>query len=76
MKSELSKKEVVELEFPRLMISTDNKLVVLFVGTHKGTIVGIVSEPRSLIHELGYMSFNWDMGEFKECDNIVTLQND
>tara|TARA_R110002073_G_scaffold27337_1_gene88365 strand:+ start:2913 stop:3143 length:231 start_codon:yes stop_codon:yes gene_type:complete len=76
MKSELSKKEVVELDFPRLMVSTDNKLVILFTDTHKGTPVGAFGEPKLSIHELGYRSLHWDMTEFKEYDGIVSLQND
>jgi hypothetical protein len=76
MKSELSKKEVVELEFTRIMISTDNEIIVLFTNTYKGSIVSVVSDPRSLTHKLGYMSLIWDMDYFEEYDGIVSLQND
>ena len=73
MKVELNKKEEKELQYPCLMICTNN-MVVLFSGFERG--VCVKTGEGLAIDELGEHRTNWIMDKFKPLKGSVTLSND
>ena len=62
--------EVKELEFPKLMKSTQGILLVLFTGQKEG-IVLLGDDDWNL----GHNSSSWNMGSFIDFNEELTLKN-
>ena len=63
-------KEVKELDFPKLMKSTDSSLVILFTGTQKGTV--LIEDDN---WDVGHNSCGWYMLGFTDFKGELTLKN-
>tara|TARA_R110000765_G_scaffold292668_1_gene388225 strand:+ start:293 stop:517 length:225 start_codon:yes stop_codon:yes gene_type:complete len=74
MKSTQGNNKVEVVEFPKLMMSNDLKIIVLFKDSTSGTIVYSNASDVST-HVLGYASLNWCEEEFKDYEGTLTLQN-
>ena len=74
MKGELGIKEAEVVEFPKLMMSNDSKIIVLFYNSTSGTIVYSNASAIST-HVPGYVSPDWREDEFKDYEGTLTLQN-
>ena len=60
------------LNFPKLMESVNSSTVVLFTSPSYGTVVNSGTEG---LYELGYISTNWEMSEFKDYEGRIILEN-
>ena len=74
MKSELKKivEEKKPLDFPKLMVTKDNVMVVLFTSISYGAVVYAKEKWEG---QLGYISTNWDMEDFKDYEGRIILEN-
>ena len=74
MKSTQGNNKVEVVEFPKLMMSNESKIIVLFYNSTSGTIVYSNASAIST-HVPGYVSPDWREDEFKDYEGTLTLQN-
>ena len=74
MKSKLSKKKAAS-EFPKLMISNDEDIVVFFTDSTSGMVVNCDNASKPTAHSLGYYSPTWEYDQFEDYKGIVKLKN-
>lgn len=72
MQSKIVEKEVEKnVEYPCLMKSTEEDIVVLFTEKDKGTLLC-----KTAIYNAGEYSTDWDMEQFHPFNGSITLSND
>lgn len=59
------------VEYPKLMISREDGIIVLFSAPEKGTCIN-----RNAMYNIGYYASNWAMSCFEYFDGEITLKND
>ena len=72
VKAEINNGIQKETDFPKLMHSNDN-CVVLFSGPKQGTVVSIDEE--TTMDTIGNHSTNWHPDYFKDFKGSITLTN-
>jgi hypothetical protein len=65
----LNKKK--ERPYPKLMIASDNQIVLFFKHEH-----GIVIDIGGGYSEIGYYTNDWDMCAFSDFEGSITISND
>lgn len=76
IKVTLGEKPKEEKPFPKLMRVKDyydnnGKTIVLFIEHRLGTVIN----NQNGYHEVGYYYEKWDMSQFEELNEPITLQN-
>lgn len=73
MKVEVVEKEIIKVNYPCLMISTEGEgTIVLF----KSKSVGMVLYSESGKHKIGFYFYGWIMDVFKPLQEKLILSND
>ena len=63
--------EVKELEFPKLMKSSNTGIIVLFTDVDSGTTIFTGDD----VWGVGHTSSNWNESHFKDFNEELTLKN-
>jgi len=71
----VDKKEKKYPHFPRLLISTKNDSIVLFLRSKEGTLIKAGERDIPEKVSVGAFVTNWNMNFFVEYDKTVILEN-
>lgn len=74
MKSEVVKKYIPSVGFPKIMEDTHG-IIVLMHSPGCGLLVGTSTGHYPPMQYVGYQSSTWDMSYFKDFHGVVTLSN-
>ena len=71
IKTKVTETKPNRINYPSLMISNYDGIIVLMTGTEKGTVLN----PSTSIKKIGYTGEGWIMDNFRDFEGEITLSN-